>query len=84
VQLSRSKKKRKLIVKKLHLEHNHPCNELVVMGYPQKRKLSEAGEEKSKNYIDAKVIPSIIRPLVRELEEDSAKIILGRDISNIR
>ena len=84
IRISRSKKKKKLVVTEVNLTHNHPCNQFTFQGYPENRRLSEASLQKVDEYQKAKVIPSVIRPLVRENKDDSSKLILGRDISNVQ
>lgn len=70
-------------MKKCCLEHNHPCTKESYDGYPEIRKMSEAAANEAGKLQKLKVIPTLIRPSLKGLEE-SDKIILGRDISNVK
>ena len=81
--LSTNRKKGKVVLTKCHLEHNHPCTRESYDGYPEVRKMSEAAAKEAGKLQKLKVIPTLIRPALKDLEK-SDKIILGRDISNVK
>ncbi|XP_052123530.1 uncharacterized protein LOC113213580, partial [Frankliniella occidentalis] len=83
VHLTRQSKIGKLKVYKLRLDHNHDCNEVTVSGYPESRRLSDSSKANVLEYSKLKAKPTLVKPLLRQ-SEGLNKIILSRDISNVR
>lgn len=63
--------------------HNHACNYVTFMGYPENRRMSDGSQSEVNKLGKLRVKPTEIRPFVKKLENTS-KIILGRDIRNVR
>lgn len=91
MKLKRTRDKTMLYLDHLDLTHNHAINKLTKMGYPESRRPSKEAVKRVEELGKLKVKPSLIRPYLKELEQDSnnetcrdSKIILGRDISNIK
>lgn len=82
-----SSKMGKLVVRKVSNEHNHPCNLTTYCGYPAVRALTNEGKQEAIKLQKLKVLPSNIRPVLKNTENRTAgcdKLVLGKDISNVK
>jgi len=83
IHIARSAKINKLIVKNFKAEHNHVCDKVTYQGYPEVRRLSNSAKADVIEYSKLRAKPTLMKPLLRS-KEGHEKIILGRDISNVR
>ncbi|KAK3918407.1 hypothetical protein KUF71_000979 [Frankliniella fusca] len=80
--LSLKPKLQRLVVDRFQPEHNHPCSKVTYEGYPEVRRMSRDTIKSVQEFTKLKAKPILIKPLVKAREGD--KIILSRDISNVR
>lgn len=78
-----ARKSGKLVVNTFINEHCHPCNKTTYYGYPEIRELSKESQDEIGKYARLKAKPINMKPLLKA-KEGSSKIILNRDIHNVK